>query len=560
MKNKNFLVYVLIVIIAALYVVIRMPNLNPLYYDGAIFWVVLVTFLILANQILAIFKNFTVNKVFSNINGEMKEMKVSKPKKWVFVVIGIMWISIVLVSIITTPLFMSSSYKNQMPNPTIKEFSTDIQTVDVNQIPIVDKTLAKTLADKTLGSKPSLGSQVDLGEPTIQNVNGKLVWAVPLIHSGFFKWFSNMDGTPGYILVSATNDKDVTYVENYKIKYQPNSYFFDDLERKVRLSSKGIFTGITDYSFEIDDTGKPYWVVTTYKNKAVFNLPEADGIILVDAQSGNLEKYNIDNIPKWVDRVQPENFIMNQINNKGNYVHGIFNFSNKDKFKTSEGDIIVYNNGKCYLFTGITSVGADQSTIGFMMVDMVTKEPTLYQISGATEMAAMQSAQGAVQDLGYQATFPIIININKQPTYFMTLKDNEGLIKKYALVSIRNYSVVGVGDNVKQAIESYNKLMLSDDNIGDSIDGSEQNPIKNISGKIARISSEFDGKVNNYSIVLEENPNAIYIFSSNVSPELVLSQQGDLVDIEYIDITSESDSSLKVYKANKFKNKFFIKK
>ena len=107
-----------------------------------------------------------------------------------------------------------------------------------------------------------------------------------------------------------------------------------------------------------------------------------------------MQYYSIDEVPEWVDRVQPESFIVNQINNKGEYVHGIFNFSDKDKYRTSQGEAIIYNNDDCYLFTGLTSIGQDESAIGFMMVDMVTKEPILYQMNGATEKSAQQSAQG----------------------------------------------------------------------------------------------------------------------------------------------------------------------
>ena len=158
-------------------------------------------------------------------------------------------------------------------------------------------------------------------------------------------------------------------MEGSKIKYHPGSYLLFDVARKVRFGP-GLLTGITDYSFELDDNGQPYWVVSTYHNLRGFSLPEADGIILLNATTGQMERYTMENIPEWVDRVQPEDFVIEQITNRGNYVHGIFNFANKDKYRPSDGHNIVYNNGECYLFTGLTSVGADDSAIGFIMVDM----------------------------------------------------------------------------------------------------------------------------------------------------------------------------------------------
>ena len=208
------------------------------------------------------------------------------------------WAVFVVVNVISMPLFNSDAYKNQLTEPEEKVFSSDMQAIDVDSIPVVDKALAAKLADKKLGEKPSLGSQVVLGEPVIQTVNEELVWVVPLYHSGLFKWVSNMDGSDGYIVVSATNMRDVEYVEGYKIKYQPNAYLFDNLQRKIRFSG-GFFTGIDDFSFELDDTGRPYWVVTTYRNSWGFSLPEADGIILLDAQTGETHRYGLDEIPEW---------------------------------------------------------------------------------------------------------------------------------------------------------------------------------------------------------------------------------------------------------------------
>lgn len=526
MKRKP-IIFLLMTLVIGVYIFFEAPNLNPMYGDGAFFWLVIIS----AYTLVATVTSFKFNQyVDANGNQAVNFDKSKLPPKWVMILLGVLWGLFILVQIIFTPLFFAKTYRDQLDTPVVKEFTTDVQAVDLKQIPVVDKDLAKTLADKKLGEKPSLGSQVVLGEPTIQNVDGELIWAVPLQHSGFFKWLANMEGSAGYIKVSATNLKDVEYVEDYKIKIQPNSYFMYDLGRAARFGG-GIFTGLTDYSFELDDDGVPYWVVTTYHNKIGFALPEADGVILVNAQNGETSKYSIDNAPDWVDRVQPEEFLLQQINNQGEYVHGIFNFSNKEKFKTSRGYNIVYNNDKCYFFTGITSVGIDESATGFMMIDMVTKEPILYRMSGATEVSAMSSAQGKVQDLGYQATFPIILNIFEEPTYFMTLKDSAKLIKKYAFVSVKDYMIVGVGDTMTEAKADYakaikditNKVDFVDDNIG----------ILDVVGIIDRINFTIVGEDTIYFFTLEETPGIIYQATLNSSNELPLTQKGDKVSIEY---------------------------
>lgn len=527
--KKYVLFYAILAVVVGIYIFVSAPNLSPLYSEGAFFWLILISICVLVPTI------FTFKlEAHTDSNGKpsVNFGKGAKPKKAVIVVLAILWGIFIIINIIFTPLFFWKSYRDQMPEPTIKEFTSDVQAVDLKQIPIVDADLAKTLADKKLGEKPSLGSQVKIGEPTMQNVNGELIWAVPLYHSGLFKWLANLDGAAGYIKVSATNMQNVEYVDDFKIKIQPNSHLLDDLTRRVRLTT-GLFTGITDYSFELNDEGKPYWAVTTYKNKIGFALPEADGIILVDAQTGNSTKYGMNEIPKWVDRVQPEDFILNQMNNKGKYIHGIFNFSNKEKFKASQGSNIIYNNGRCNLFTGITSVGVDESATGFWVVDMVTKEPTLYRMSGATESSAMQSAQGKVQDLGYYATEPIIMNIFDTPTYFMTLKDSAKLIKKYAFVSIKDYMIVGVGDTITEAKADYAKT-LNDISNSEEFKPTEEQTALSAVGTIDRINFTISGENTVYSFTLAEKPGVIFNVDLSASAKLPLTVKGDNVQIKYV--------------------------
>lgn len=530
---KDYGLYILITLGLLVYELVAARTLNPLYYEGAIFWAVAVSLYTLAWSV----KKIGSLRMVQDENGRMRPMFTERkpfPKVQKYALIGI-WSFLFLMFVYSSVIFQVGKYKNQMPENDRIPFESRMKSIDTKQIPIVDESMAKMLADKKLGERQALGSQVYVGEPTIQQVNGKLVWVAPLHHSGFLKWVTNMSGTPGYIIVSATDTQDVTFVEDYKVKYHPNSYFFHDITRKARFSG-GLFTGITDYSFELDDSGQPYWVITTYKNTAGFNLPEATGAILLNATTGKSEKFAINELPEWVDRVQPEEFVLRQLNNKGKYVHGIFNFTNKDKYKTSDGDIIIYNDGNCYLFTGLTSIGADESAIGFVMIDMVTKEPVWYDLSGATEEAAQKSAEGNVQQYGYRASFPLVINLDGVPTYFMTLKDSSGLIKQFALVNVKDYLIVGVGDSVQGAINSYKKVLVSGSS-GDTQlpEGTEK---KTLQGKVSRIASETKDGAITYRLIVDEQADIIFFASSSLSDELALTKEGDKVKIEYYDTGS----------------------
>lgn len=522
--KRNFIASLILVIIFAVIIFLTSPNLNPLYGEGLTFWAFVIS---VFSIVFLLLKSGAKNIVYQN-NGTVR-YSVPKKGRVYLLVAAAPWVILILLSIYSSALFHVNRYKNQMPEPEVRVFSSDVQPIDISQLPVVDSELASLLADKKLGEKPALGSQVTLGDPTIQKVNGKLVWAVPLLHSGFFKWLSSTEGTPGYILISATNPRDVAYVENNLIKYQANAYLLDNLDRHLRFSG-GLFKGLTDYSFEINDEGRPYWVVTTYKNLVGISLPEADGVIIVDAATGESTHYDLNSIPAWVDRVQPEDYIMTQINNKGSYVHGIFNFSNKDKYQASEGNAIVYNNGRCYLYTGLTSVGADESTIGFMLIDMITKTPYLYQISGATEYAAQQSAEGKVQNLHYQASFPLITNVDGHATYFMTLKDDARLIKQYAFVSVTDYTSVGNGENISDAISNFRSVLKYSGGTATIDTSGAQDTVQ---GKIERISQQISGGNTIYYIILAEKSDKIFTAVSDLSPELSLSREGDSVKLTY---------------------------
>lgn len=530
-KKTQFLLNLVLTLVFLVLIVFQGPNLNPLYPDGAFSWCFIISCYVVLNFFVALGSvRVTTNEFY---RPQITVDKSIAGYKTGFVLLAILWVLYFGVTILSMPLFNYKAYRDQLGTPVVSEFNETVQPLALNQLPIVDKSLARELADKKVGENPGLGSQVVLGIPVIQKVNDKLVWVVPLEHSGFFKWLKNMDGSAGYIVVSASDVSDVTLVTDHKIKYQANAYILDDLNRHVRLFGGGLFKGLTDYSFELDDDGVPYWVISTYQNRWLFNLPEATGVLTVNATTGETTHYTIDTLPEWVDRVQPEGFVMQQIQNQGTYVHGIFNFSNQDKFRPSQGDIIIYNGARCYLFTGLTSVGSDESAIGFILVDMVTKESNIYQMSGATEMAAQSSAEGKVQQFGYRASFPMIINLDGQATYFMTLKDNAGLIKQYAFVSVSNYTNVGTGETIDSALRNYRQVQGT---VNSNI--SEGQATSTIKGTVLRISSETMENTITYKLILEEQKDHIFTVSYELSNELSLTQPGDRVSMDYMEDSS----------------------
>lgn len=432
-----------------------------------------------------------------------------------------------------SPLISYKAHRDLIGEVKEVDFTSQIEHIDLKQLPTIDKEVAYKLADKKLGEIPSLGSQVTIGNLDLQSVNGQLYYVAPLEHSSLFKWFTNRTGTPGYIKVSATNQSDVQLVteldgKELEIKYLESAYLLDDLDRAAYL--RDMKAGHTDYTFELDDSGNPYWVVTRYDNGVGITEAKATGTLVIDAQSGDSQVYDIENTPVWIDRIQPDRFIKGYVDKWGELVHGVFNFSDKDKLKSTEGMNLIFNNDVCYYYTGITSVGNDEGLVGFTLTNTRTGETTLYKTAGATETASMQSAEGKVQQFGYKATFPYLINIQNEPTYFTTLKDSNGLVKQYAMVNVKNYNIVGVGDSLQSTLNKYLEG-LTNTNI--SLEGSSSE--ETLEGEVERIGLVVKDGTSIYDVKLKENDH-IFSVSTETSREVALTSVGDKVSVKYIKV------------------------
>lgn len=483
-------------------------------------------------------------------------MFITKWQRIVKYIVMILAAWLILVPFFSTGMFHAKKYRGLIGKVESTNFSELVSPVNLDQLPIIDRAFAASLAEKKLGEDFALGSRVVLGYPTIQMVNGKLFWVVPLLHSGFFKWLTNTsNGTPGYIKVSATNPQDITFVRELNgkpinIRYQKNSYFQQDLYRHLYQNGfAGI--GLAGDTFELDDAGEPHWTITTYTHKIGVNASEATGLATIHAGTGEIKYYPLiktadgfddSNIPAWVDRVQPSYFVMPQLSWWGKYVRGFWNtlFGKRDILSVTDGFNIIYGRDKrSYIYTGLSSVGSDEGTVGFTLIDTRNKKTNLYLVSGATEYAAMRSAEGKVQNFKYYATFPILVNMNGATTYFMTLKDSAGLVKMFCFVSVKDFSLVGVGESVKAARDNF-QMALAGSRIGTLAEGSVEKV--SMEGTIARLGSDIKDGRTFYYFSLKETPGVIYIATSNLSSYLPISSIGDRIKIGFLGSTDKEIS------------------
>lgn len=405
--------------------------------------------------VMLFFIIISIPEVFTNlfkVTKSIREVRVENKviKYMFFCVIGIIP-AILLINIVFSPLFNSKAYYNRIKINENGNFTTDIKEVDFSHIPLLDKASSQKLGDRTMGEMTTLVSQFYVSDLYTQiNYNDEIVRVTPLEYSGLIKYFTNRkSGIPAYITVNSVNGKSELVKLDKGMRYAPSAHFFENLYRKLRLSYPTKVFGTEN--FEVDNEGNPYWVIPTIKYVSIGLRRDVEGVILFNPIDGTSKWYKVDEVPTWVDHVYNSDLILEQVNDWGSYKHGFLNtiFGQKEVVATTEGYNYTILNDDVYLYTGITSVVTDESNIGFILTNMRTKETTFYEISGAEEFSAMASAEGQVQQMSYNASFPLLINFNGKPTYFLSLKDAAGLVKMYAFVDVKDYQKVVVTDSAK---------------------------------------------------------------------------------------------------------------
>lgn len=392
---------------------------------------------------------------------------------------------ILIGNIVSSTVFNARAYASVID---VEEavFAEDMKETDeVTNIALMDSTSAEIIGNRTLGSLSHVVSQYEIA-PVYSQINYQLTpkKVANLEYADFFKWFANKDnGIPGYVMVDPVN-MDAKYMELEKpLKYVESGFFGDDLMRKLRFSYP---TKIFDYvSFEIDDSGKPYYIVSCVEPKVFpFGAMDVCEVILFDPCTGDSTLYAVEDAPAWVDTVFSGTLAEQKYNWHGTLSGGFINsvIGNKDCKQTTDDFGYIVIGDDVWYFTGVTSVTSDQSNIGFIISNARTGEYKYYPVVGAEEYSAMGAAEGEVQEKGYKASFPSLINVSGEATYIMVLKDANNIVKLYALVNVEQYGIVATGDTQAEAMSAYRKLL-------------RENGIVDGSGSSGDADSEGDGKV-----------------------------------------------------------------
>lgn len=376
-------------------------------------------------------------------------------------VIPIIIVAVVLVVMLIgwlfgATLFRAKAYSNIM-QVTNSSYTEDFENIKYDEVPRLDATTAKVLADQQLGYLDEYMSQYVVTQNSTQiNYKGTPVRVAYLEYADVFRWFSNTkDGLPAYMLIDLVSQKVqvVNCVERFGegIKYSPTELFNEKLLRHLRFQYPTALMDIPN--FEIDDDAHPYWITPVLdKTIGLFGGTDVKGVIITDALNGESNYYSIDTVRtdeslNWIDVVYSERLVIEQYNYHGKLSNGFWNsvFFRKDVNVASTGSGNIALDDDVWVYTGVTSSESDSSNFGFILCNQRTKETRYYKNGGATETSAQESARDAVQNYGYRAIFPILLDIEGQPTYFMSLYGDSYTVKGYALVNLDDKTIVGTG-------------------------------------------------------------------------------------------------------------------
>ena len=420
-------------------------------------------------------------------------------------------------------------------------FAQDIKEVNYSEIPVIDRDSAVLLGNREMGSIPEYVSQFEISPLYSQiNYQSSPVRVSPLGYADLFKWFTNREaGIPAYALVNmTTQDAEIVRLEDNPIHYSESEPLVRNIDRHVQLSYP--FYMFDQKSFEIDDEGHPWWICPVQSRTiGLFGGTTIQRVVMVDATTGETQDLAIEDVPQWVDHAYPTDLLLEQYNWSGKYKDGWLNsvFGQKNVVQTTPGTDgnLGYNyiakDDDVWVYTGVTSATADNSIVGFVLINQRTAESHFYPVAGATEESAMQSAEGQVQNLRYQATFPLLINVSGQPTYFMALKDNAGLVKQFAMLDIQRYQNVAVGNTVAECQKAYQALLATNGVLAES--GVDTGAVEK-QGTIAHIAQAVVEGNSHFYVKLDDG-SAIYDFALPGLIEIVGYKEGDAITFTYVE-------------------------
>ena len=516
LKTKVILAAVLIILLG-IYYYVALPAIN---IHATEFWIFLIILIVLAAA-------FFVKKKELN----RYEIKNSKGLKVILGLLAAVVIVYLAGTLLSSPIINAKKYQQLMSVET-GEFTKDIEELSFDQIPLLDRDSATLLGNRKMGSMVDMVSQFEVDDLYSQiNYQDRPVRVSPLRYASVIKWFTNNgEGIPAYIKIDmATQNTELVKLDE-GMKYTTSDHFNRNIYRHLRFKYPTYI--FNDLSFEVDEEGVPNWIYQVKQyNIGLFGGVTIGRVVLCNAITGETTDYAIEDAPQWIDRAYSADLLVELYDYYGTLKHGFLNsvLGQKDCLETTEGYNYLAIDDDVWVYTGVTSVSGDQSNVGFVLMNQRTMETRFYEVEGATEASAMASAEGQVQNLHYTATFPLLLNISGEPTYFIALKDDAGLVKMYAMVNVQKYQIVATGDTVSECEAQYTDLMYEN---GIKQEAEDTREIMTITAPITKIAQGVvDG--NSHFYIMLEGSDAIFDVSVVDFIDIIRYDVGDEVTIEY---------------------------
>ncbi len=517
-KGKIRLLAILgVILAAAVYYYAALPAINIHSSD---FWVFLIIVIVLVAAVYVRRKG--LNRY---------ELKESKGLKAILGVLFLVVAVYLVGTLLSSPIVNAKKYQ-QLLDVKDGEFAKDIEELSFDQIPLLDRDSAAILGNRKMGSMVDMVSQFEVDELYSQiNYQDQPVRVSPLKYASLIKWLTNQkEGIPAYIKIDMANQNTELVKLDEGMKYTTSDHFNRNIYRHLRFKYPTYI--FNDLSFEIDDNGVPYWICPVKKfNIGLFGGTTVGRVVLCNAVTGETVDYKIEDAPEWIDRAYSADLLVQLYDYYGTLKHGYFNsvLGQKDCLRTTSGYNYLAIDDDVWVYTGVTSVSGDQSNVGFVLMNQRTMETKFYGVEGATEESAMSSAEGQVQNLKYKATFPLLLNISGEPTYFIALKDDAGLVKKYAMVNVQKYQIVAIGDTVSACEEAYTNLMYEN---GIKEVEKDTREVETITAKITKIAQGVIDGNSHYYIMLEGSDD---IFDVSVVEfiDIIKCEVGEEVTVEF---------------------------
>ena len=516
LKTKVILAAVLIILLG-IYYYVALPAIN---IHATEFWIFLIILIVLAAALFV--KKKELNRY---------EIKNSKGLKVILGLLAAVVIVYLAGTLLSSPIINAKKYQQLMSVET-GEFTKDIEELSFDQIPLLDRDSATLLGNRKMGSMVDMVSQFEVDDLYSQiNYQDRPVRVSPLRYASVIKWFTNNgEGIPAYIKIDmATQNTELVKLDE-GMKYTTSDHFNRNIYRHLRFKYPTYI--FNDLSFEVDEEGVPYWICPVKQyNIGLFGGVTIGRVVLCNAITGETTDYAIEDAPQWIDRAYSADLLVELYDYYGTLKHGFLNsvLGQKDCLETTEGYNYLAIDDDVWVYTGVTSVSGDQSNVGFVLMNQRTMETRFYEVEGATEASAMASAEGQVQNLHYTATFPLLLNISGEPTYFIALKDDAGLVKMYAMVNVQKYQIVATGDTVSECEAQYTDLMYEN---GIKQEAEDTREIMTITAPITKIAQGVvDG--NSHFYIMLEGSDAIFDVSVVDFIDIIRYDVGDEVTIEY---------------------------